>query len=321
MCSSRSGGDQTKLVELPTATGDLPLLKACRIFSNTDEDHGLLLTLIQASASVNAVNGSSGRTPLISACLRGSMRVVKSLLHHGADPCASISMELLPNRTDFRTALEAACHYARVECIDILADFVRESEGHWNVRAFINQQSGRGRTALMRACSSCSTECASRLLDLKAQPDLVDKEGQTALIYACNLQNASATNNRLVSLLLAAEADPDLAHTGTGVTPLMFAAGNGHVLVVAELIQAGVCINATLNGDLPCCARRARQMTGACASFYSPGRATTWPTAHATLLSTSPHSMAAKRCSMCSWPSLTTSWSTRAIRRGRRRSC
>lgn len=172
---------------------------------------------------------------------------MQTLLEHGATPRAVISVELIPLRVEFRTALEAACYYARVDAVDVLAESVRTSEGAHAVRPFINQQSGRGRTALMRASIACATSCAARLLELRALPDLVDRDGMTALLFACSLQNPMAANNRLVSLLIAADADPDKPHRETGVTALMFAAGNGHVLAVTELIRSGANIHHVAN--------------------------------------------------------------------------
>ena len=93
---ARRSPEQARLIELPTATGDVPLLKACRCLSNSDEDHELLELLLRAGANINSQSRSTGHTPLISACLRGSMRVVKSLLDNSADPMAAISLELIP---------------------------------------------------------------------------------------------------------------------------------------------------------------------------------------------------------------------------------
>ena len=144
--------------------------------------------------------------------------------------------------TDYRTALETACYCARLDCVKLLAESVRQRNAG-RVSDFINQQSGRGRTALFRACAFCSTACAAQLLELKAQPDLVDKEGYTALMVACNLQSPRVANHRLVTLLLAADANPDKALRATGETPLMMAAANGHVKALTELIAAGASLD------------------------------------------------------------------------------
>lgn len=75
------------------------------------------------------------------------------------------------------------------------------------------------------------------LLDIKAAPDIQDRDGYTALIYA-----AMKGHVEIVQLLLQRGAQPDIA-TKTGATALICAAWAGNTEVVKILLEAGANIN------------------------------------------------------------------------------
>ncbi|NXF78991.1 AN34B protein, partial [Sclerurus mexicanus] len=80
--------------------------------------------------------------------------------------------------------------------------------------AYINESNSRGETPLMVACmtehvdlqSASKAKMVKYLLDNKADPNIQDKSGKTALMHAC-LGRAGA---EVVSLLLMSGADPSL---------------------------------------------------------------------------------------------------------------
>jgi ankyrin repeat protein len=69
------------------------------------------------------------------------------------------------------------------------------------------------------------------LLDRAANPDLVDANGRSVLMFA-----ASGPNHATVKLLLEHGADITLRDNEEGFTALMFAAAEGHADNVRELL-------------------------------------------------------------------------------------
>jgi ankyrin repeat protein len=116
---------------------------------------------------------------------------------------------------------------------------------------FLNQESSRasskGRTALMVSCMSATAGAASsiaRLIKLKADVDMVDSFGYNALLYACDIANQRFPNQKIVSHLLAADADVDHANEITKETPLMMATRRGHTRVSKMLLDANAEVHA-----------------------------------------------------------------------------
>lgn len=72
------------------------------------------------------------------------------------------------------------------------------------------------------------------LIDKGADVDLLEKEGCTPLMFACQLGRVG-----LVKLLLDASADLNIFHGKLGSTALMMAAENGDTIIVTMLLQAG----------------------------------------------------------------------------------
>ena len=239
----RSGHASVRLLDLPSEASDVPLLAAARMCSDSEHEQKLLTMILDAGANVNVFSRSTGFTPLMLACRRGSVKGVQALLERGANPYAEISVEQIANDASFRTALEAACYFSRADCVKIMANHVSKRDGDAGLERLLNQQSGKGRTALMRTCIYCSVTTARELLDLKANPNLSDSTGYSALTYACSVHNERAPNHRLVALLIASDADPDQVNSKTYESPLMLAAGHGHSQAVCVLLQAGADIH------------------------------------------------------------------------------
>ncbi|XP_005109444.1 uncharacterized protein LOC101860609 [Aplysia californica] len=103
----------------------------------------------------------------------------------------------------------------------------------------------RGHTPLMLA-ASCGNETVARTLVRNgAGLDLVDKFGLTALFHA-----TYAGHQNFVAFLLEAGASTDALEPGTGMTPLMKAASEGHEIIVQLFLKHGVNVHAkAYNGD------------------------------------------------------------------------
>lgn len=99
--------------------------------------------------------------------------------------------------------------------------------------AEINKQSILGTTPLMDSVSidPSSLEVVKMLLQSKADPNLTDGQGQTALIKAAWLNNPE-----VVKMLLEYKADPNKADI-YGITPLRAAAQTGNVEIARILLK------------------------------------------------------------------------------------
>ncbi|MGE5404679.1 MAG: ankyrin repeat domain-containing protein [Candidatus Saccharibacteria bacterium] len=95
---------------------------------------------------------------------------------------------------------------------------------------------------LMQASSRGDRDTVLKILNSGISPDIKDKQGQTALMYAI-------VKNRveIVDILLARKADPN-ARVNDGSTPLMYAAQQGYDHLITKLLSRGARINDCNNG-------------------------------------------------------------------------
>ena len=143
--------------------------------NDTDEEDEeqieTLEMLIEGGADVNAKSKYGGRTPLIVAAVNAFPKIITMLVEAGAD------LEMKDNEGN--TPLIVASNYLRKKNVSQLLRY----------GANVDSTNNEGRTALMNACY-CSHKCkklnpvARILLEAGADIDVVDKFGNTALIYA-----------------------------------------------------------------------------------------------------------------------------------------
>ena len=149
---------------------------------------------------------------------RNQMNVTEYLLDNGTDVNASVRY--------YRTALSSACTQGSLSLVQLLL-----SRG-----ADPNLTDGRGESPLEAAL--LYPEIVKSLLEAGADPNQLFASGSSAL-----LELASSYHNRSLCLLrivlLPYGADPNLAHTITGVTPLMIAAQAQCVGLVKLLLEHG----------------------------------------------------------------------------------
>jgi ankyrin repeat protein len=91
-----------------------------------------------------------------------------------------------------------------------------------------------GRTALMFASFNGHTETVRMLLEAGAEVATRDAMGRTALLYACTGPFAET-----VKLLLDYQADPNIVDHDEHFSPLMHAAAEGQLEVVKLLLKSG----------------------------------------------------------------------------------
>ncbi|XP_019598759.2 ankyrin repeat, SAM and basic leucine zipper domain-containing protein 1 [Rhinolophus sinicus] len=98
-----------------------------------------------------------------------------------------------------------------------------------------------GWTPLMYAASVSNVELVRVLLDRGANASF-DKDKQTILITACSARGSEEQILKCVELLLSRNADPNVACRRL-MTPIMYAARDGHTQVVALLVAHGAEVN------------------------------------------------------------------------------
>lgn len=170
-----------------------------------------------------------GRTPLMSATLRGSARDVELLLLQGAN-CLSSDISGV-------TAVWLAAAYHQKNALEVLLRFPQCFPS-------ISRSRSDGVTPLLAACSkhidsdnrnSSVRSAVVRMLVASgvSEVDASDIDGVTALI-ACSEANDTVS----ASLLLSEKANPN-AMTTSGFTALMFAASVGSLSLTRELLLHG----------------------------------------------------------------------------------
>jgi cytohesin len=159
----------------------------------------------------NSGEDSGGLTPLHLAAEKGFNAVIEVLLSHKADINA--------RRNNGQTPLHTAVDYGQQATVELLLQ-----KG-----ANVNAVDAAGKTPLFRLPNDAILKL---LLAAKADPNVQDKEGRTALSFA-------AEGGRLaeVKSLLAAKADPNITNK-FGRGPLYYATGGNHTEEAQLLLEA-----------------------------------------------------------------------------------
>ena len=192
----------------------------------TNGDAGVIDALVKAGADPNAAM-PEGQTVLMAAARAGSDEALAALLRAGANPNVherrlgetALMWAAAENHAGAITAL--ARHGGDVNARSSPDNFPRFSFGDGIVALMMTLPRGHW-TPLMYAARQGAIDAARALVDARADPDLTDPEGTTALMLAIN--NAHYD----VAMLLARHSDPNVADV-TGMTAL-YAAVNMHTL-------------------------------------------------------------------------------------------
>jgi len=114
----------------------------------------------------------------------------------------------------------------------------------------IDYQDERSFSAIHYACSNGNLEMTEALLNKGCRSDIMDKDGNTPLLFAAS-QPASNEHFQLLISLIEFGADPNVQNFN-GDTPLHLASLNGNNSMVAFLIENGANVNAkNLEGSSP----------------------------------------------------------------------
>lgn len=225
-------------------------------------------TLLAAGAKVNAETRLGGITPLFIACTNGSAKMIAALLDGGASAKAA--------KANGTTALMIAAASGSVEAVKALVDAGAELNA---------VEKARGQTALMFAAALNRAEVVTFLLDRKADPSIAtpvkkmervrfDQDGNVvedkpaAAKAAAPAADPASDLNVLAKSIglnaaevryakLRAKAGDVAARAPRkvgadflgGMTPLLFAAREGHMATAQALVGGGASVNQVSHGD------------------------------------------------------------------------
>jgi len=183
----------------PDATGEdgKTALHYSAMFDNVEG----LSALLTAKASIE-MEDEEGTTALMCAAQYHSVGCIKILLEAKADVNASAS------KPDASSPLMIAASYDSGECAKILL------EGKAQVDYIVGVN---GNTALIEASANRSKDVCAILVKAKADVNLLNKEGESALIVATRMEAAGC-----VKELLENKADPNLKSSRADVDSPLF---------------------------------------------------------------------------------------------------
>ena len=177
-----------------------------------------VMEIIHHGADIDAVN-DIGETPLLIACSTGQTESVKLLLKLKADP----SIANIDGYTSLHSAVNCSTETLK-EIIDHGAD--------------VNSVSKRGRTALLLGCLNGHMDSVKYLLGAGADPTIADEEGFSCLYAAI----AGHCDPDTLLALIDHGAHID-AKTKDGETALLYACEKGQSESVTSLLDAGADVN------------------------------------------------------------------------------
>ena len=182
----------------------------------SDRNHlKVVQSLLRHGADVNAP-GLWGRTPLLFATEKGHLEVVRWLLEHGAEVNAE-------DEDDNRTSLHLAALNGRFEIGRVL----------FKHNANTTARDKYGRTPLHLACSGGHVEMVRCLLNHGANPGARDNN------LRMSLHDVSYTGNLDIARLLVEHGAEVDAEDMNGITSYQFALKKGHDEVVQFLLAHG----------------------------------------------------------------------------------
>jgi len=202
-------------VNEPQITGQTALHWA--VVANESE---VVRELIEAGADVSVKNRTNA-TPLMMAAINGAPQIIELLLDRGADPNERVT------RTN-DTVLMLAARTGVPEAVELILEYGAEVNQH---------ETWSNTTALMWAASEGHTEVVSMLIDHGAEMD-----AQSLYQPQDNTATYSGFQGQSPRQRLPYEKGPMPWSSGE-MTPLVFAAREGHLPVVHQLVESGADIN------------------------------------------------------------------------------
>src|SRR5262249_46117702 len=217
--------------------------------------------LVGAGADVDAMSGD-GKTALALAIFNGNYAVAAFLVDHKADVNKADAQRFTPLfwAVD-RRSMETAPNFPWMVTVDPMPLIRQLLDAGANPTALGNN-TPRGRmregsprivfaTALMRAAFAADLELTRLLLDRRADPAIISRDGETMLSAAAGLafihgyHRGKPPEERLQVVKLFVQLGNDVNEADDyGITPLMAAGNYGDVAIIQYLIDAGADLGA-----------------------------------------------------------------------------
>lgn len=196
----------------PPSPGDLHL-------AVNGNDVAQIQNLLQSGADIDARDGL-GRTPLLVATHRNYVDAARVLIDAGANVNAKDQIADSPYLYAGARGYNAILQMTLAHGADLRST---------------NRYGG---TALIPACERGHVDTVRLLIAAGVEVDHVNRLGWTCLLEAILLGDGGPQHQHIVQLLIAANANVNLADA-QGVSPLAHARKKGHAEIVQLLLQAG----------------------------------------------------------------------------------
>lgn len=217
------------------ASGDTVLHYAVRLNRRSCD---VLNCLIENGADVNVRTEYSKCTPLMIAAHCKNLNAVEFLLKHGA----IVDLRDKLNKSSLHYGVERASRSSDTLFDDVVSCLL-------NHGADINLPMNGKYTLLMSASSFQQVGLVNFLLEQGANVLLKDKDGNTALHFACGIWNSASCACDVLNCLTENGADIN-AIRNDNCTPLMLASSRGYVDQITFLIKHGANVHLQdKNGD------------------------------------------------------------------------
>ena len=199
-----------------------PVNYSCLRLAIELNDLELVEMLLAAGADPNVQNIDDGYTPLMVACDKGYIPIIKAL--------KSSNVNLNAHGKDRWTGLMIACAKNHIDVVELLI-----ISG-----ADVNSIENSGWTSLMIACKKNYVEVVNCLIQAGADPNISTNDDWAAIHFA--------SDPAIFLSLLEAGADPSKA-TKSGITPLHIACRFNLEMIVEILLSLNVPLNTKTSHD------------------------------------------------------------------------
>ncbi|XP_034937894.1 ankyrin-1-like [Chelonus insularis] len=196
--------------------GETPLHRLC--LSKFEKKLTIMQLLLKHNADINAVN-NIGWSSLFVACISENIAAVESLLENHANPNV--------RDREGQTVLHFICSSESETTLQIIQLLLKHN-------ADIEAVDAKGWTPLSDACYNGNDKTVKFLLEKHANPNVRDREGQTALHSICS--SKSNSTRQIIQLLLKHNADIE-AVDAKGWTPLFEACRTGNIEAAKVLLE------------------------------------------------------------------------------------
>ena len=184
----------------------------------------IVARLLQGKANPN-IQTIKGATPLYCATVNKHLEIIKLLLRKkAADPNKFINVERM-------TPLHIACMIESLEIVEVL---LNESKADPNMLDAVKE------SPLHYAAKNVNTKIMQCLIASNANPNIQNEDGFTPLHFCCHRERTKKRLScivEIVTMLLQANADPNVQTSLEMLTPLHYACLNGYLEIVAILLK------------------------------------------------------------------------------------